>query len=494
MTNEENTAKSTITSRETDFSEWYLDIIREANLAENSPVKGAMVIRPYGYAIWEKVQLVLDLEFKKRGTENAYFPLLIPVSFLEKEAKHVEGFAKECAVVTHHRLEEIDGKLVPAGKLEEPFVIRPTSETIIHDAVSKWINSYRDLPLILNQWCNVMRWELKTKPFLRTSEFLWQEGHTAHTTKAEANSKTREMLQVYKDFLEGYMAISIIDGVKTESEKFAGAEYTTTVEALMQDGKALQSGTSHMLGQNFAKSFDIKFLDENQEHQFVWQTSWGVSTRLIGAMIMTHSDDKGLILPPKMAQFQVVIIPIFGNEDDKKVVMQKVQKIKIDLEKEGILYKVDEREGRPGFKYFEWERKGVPLRMEIGPKDVTNNSVVLVERINSKKEFIQDDVVISTVKSTLETIQNTLLENSKKFRIDNTREVSSYKEFKNIIENKKGFVFAYLCLDPICEEKIKEETQASSRCIPFEGGLGNSGTCIYCNNNAPNKVLFAKAY
>jgi len=453
-----------------------------------------MVIKPYGYAIWEKVQSILDNEFKKRGTQNAYFPLLIPVSFLEKEAEHVQGFAKECAVVTHHRLEEVDGKLIPAGELEEPFVIRPTSETIIHDSVSKWINSYRDLPLILNQWCNVMRWELKTKPFLRTSEFLWQEGHTAHATKEDADKKTKEMLQVYKDFLEGYMAISIVDGIKTESEKFAGADYTTTVEALMQDGKALQCGTSHMLGQNFAKSFYIKFLDENQEHQFVWQTSWGVSTRLIGAMIMSHSDDKGLIVPPKMAQIQVIIIPIFGNDDDKKLVMEKVEKVKIDLDKEGILYKVDDREGRPGFKYFEWERKGVPLRMEIGPKDVANNSCVLVERINGKKEFVADDLLINTVKNILENIQNTLFENSKKFRVDNTREVSDYEEFKKVIEDSKGFVFTHLCLNPECESKIKEETQASTRCIPFEGGLGNKGICVYCKKEADNKVLFAKAY
>lgn len=493
MTNQDN-AKNTITKREDDFSEWYLDIIREAGLSENSPVRGSMVIKPYGYAIWEKIQNVLDQEFKKRGTQNAYFPLLIPVSFLEKEAEHVQGFAKECAVVTHHRLEEKDGKLIPAGELEEPFVIRPTSETIIHDAVSKWINSYRDLPLILNQWCNVMRWELKTKPFLRTSEFLWQEGHTAHTTKEDADSKTKEMLQVYKDFIQNYMAISIVDGIKTESEKFAGADYTTTVEALMQDGKALQSGTSHMLGQNFAKSFDIKFLDENQENQFVWQTSWGVSTRLIGALIMSHSDDKGLILPPKMAKFQVVIIPIFGNDDDKKAVMEKVERIKGELDKEGVLYKIDEREGRPGFKYFEWERKGVPLRIEIGPKDVAKNSSVFVERINSKKEFIQDADFINSVKSTLENIQNTLFKNSENFRLENTRDVLDYEEFKNTIENKKGFVFTHLCLDPKCEEKIKEETQASSRCIPFDGGLSNTGKCIYCKNEAPNKVLFAKAY
>lgn len=494
MTNNDNNQKSVITRREDDFSEWYLDIIREADLAESSPVKGSMVIKPYGYSLWEKIQSILDLEFKKIGTQNAYFPLLIPKSFLEKEAQHVEGFAKECAVVTHHRLEEKDGRLIPAGELEEPLIIRPTSETIIYDTFSKWINSYRDLPLLINQWCNVFRWEMKTKPFLRTSEFLWQEGHTAHATKEDADKKTREMLSVYKKFAQDFLAISIVDGIKTENEKFAGADYTTTIEALMQDGKALQCGTSHMLGQNFSKSFNVKFLDENQQNQFVWQTSWGVSTRLIGAMIMSHSDDKGLILPPKMAQFQVVIIPIFGNEEDKKIVMEKVEKVKKDLDKENISYKIDDREGRPGFKYFEWERKGVPLRMEIGPKDVANQSCVLVERINGKKDFVADDGLINSVKNILENIQNTLFENSQKFRLDNTREVSDYEEFKKIIENNKGFVFTHLCLNSECESKIKEDTQATVRCIPFDNGLNNNGSCIYCKKEAINKVLFAKAY
>lgn len=322
-----------ITSREENFSEWYLDVIREADLAENSPVRGSMIIKPYGYTLWENIQKILDSELKKYGAQNAYFPLLIPKSFLEKEAKHVEGFAKECAVVTHHRLEEKDGKLIPAGKLDELFVIRPTSETIIYDAFSKWIHSYRDLPLIINQWCNVVRWEMRPRIFLRTTEFLWQEGHTAHATRKEADEKTQEMLEVYKEFIESYLAISLVKGKKTESEKFPGAEYTSTIEALMQDGKALQLGTSHMLAQNFAKSFDISFLDENQEKQYVWQTSWGISTRIIGALIMSHSDDKGLVLPPRIAPIQVVIIPICNNnnDDEKKAVFTQVQKIKIGL-------------------------------------------------------------------------------------------------------------------------------------------------------------------
>lgn len=489
---EEN--KNIITKRTEDFSQWYLDVIREADLAENSPVRGCMVIKPYGFAIWESIQRVLDGEFKKRGTQNAYFPLLIPLSFLEKEAEHVEGFAKECAVVTHHRLEEKDGKLIPSGKLDEPFVIRPTSETIMYDTFSKWVRSHRDLPLIINQWCNVFRWEMRTKPFLRTSEFLWQEGHTAHANKDEAESKTMEMLEVYRKFAEDYLAISLFTGRKTESEKFAGADFTTTIEAMMQDGKALQSGTSHMLGQNFAKSFDVSFLDEKGEKQYVWQTSWGLSTRIIGALIMSHSDDKGLVLPPKIAQFQTVIIPIHGSEEDKKIVMEKVEKIKKELEVAEITFKVDDREGRPGFKYFEWERKGVPLRLEIGPKDVAKNSVVVVDRLEGKKEFVQDENLISFVKTSLESIQNILLEKSKKFRTENTREVSNYEDFKKVMEEKPGFIFTHLCLDKSCEEKIKDETGASSRCIPFDGGLANKGQCVYCGKEAPNKVIFGKAY
>jgi len=491
---EDQDKKEKITSRKEDFSQWYLDVIKVGDLADGSPVRGCMVIKPYGYAIWENIQKFLNDEFKKKGTQNAYFPLLIPKSFLEKEAEHVEGFAKECAVVTHHRLEEKDGKLVPAGELEEPFVIRPTSETIIYDTFSKWIHSYRDLPLLINQWANVVRWEMRTRPFLRTTEFLWQEGHTAHSSREEAEKKTLEMLEVYQDLVENYLGISLVLGKKTESEKFAGADYTTTIEAMMQDGKALQSGTSHMLGQNFSKSFNVSFLDENQEKQYVWQTSWGLSTRIIGALIMSHSDDKGLVLPPKIAPIQVVVIPIYVTEEEKNLVMEKVEKVKKDLESLNILLKVDDREGRPGFKYFEWERKGVPLRIEVGPKDVAKGSVVVVDRLQGEKNFVQDGEIITFVSKKLEEIQNSLLANSKRFREENTREVSDYLEFKEIIEKKNGFIFAHLCLDKTCEEKIKEDTNASTRCIPFDGGLGNKGECIYCGKNAPNKVLFAKAY
>jgi prolyl-tRNA synthetase len=492
--NKDQNKMAKIASRKDNFSQWYLDVIREADLAENSPVRGSMIIKPYGFALWENIQKILDSEFKKCGTQNAYFPLLIPKSFLEKEAEHVEGFAKECAVVTHHRLEAKDGKLVPAGEFEEPFVIRPTSETIIYDAFSKWINSYRDLPLIINQWCNVMRWEMRPRLFLRTTEFLWQEGHTAHSTRKEADEKTLEMLEVYRKFVEEYLAISLVKGKKTEIEKFPGAEYTSSIEAMMQDGKALQSGTSHMLAQNFAKSFDVSFLDENQEKQYVWQTSWGLSTRIIGALIMTHSDDKGLVLPPRIAPLQVVIIPIWSNDDEKKLVLVEVYKIKANLEAADIISKVDEREGRPGFKYFEWERKGVPLRIEVGPKDIQKQSVVIVERASGVKEFIANIDVASHVKKTLESIQKTLFENSRKLRLENTCEVSDYEDFKKTMAEKQGFIFTHLCLDKNCEEKIKEETNASSRCIPFDGGLGNAGKCIYCKKDAPNKVLFAKAY
>jgi len=493
MNKDQNKAEK-ITPRSEDFSQWYLDVIKAADLAETSPVRGCMVIKPYGYAIWENVQKMLDQEFKKRGTQNAYFPLLIPKSFLEKEAEHVDGFAKECAVVTHHRLEEKDGKLIPAGELDEPLIIRPTSETIIYDTFSRWINSHRDLPLLINQWCNVFRWEMRTRPFLRTSEFLWQEGHTAHSSKEEADKKTLEMLDLYRMLAEDYLGISLVLGRKTESEKFAGADYTTTIEAMMQDGKALQSGTSHMLGQNFSKSFNVSYLDENQEKQYVWQTSWGLSTRIIGALIMSHSDDKGLVLPPKIAPIQVVIIPISGSEEDKSLVMEKVKKVKEELESAGVSLKVDDREGRPGFKYFEWEGKGVPLRVEVGPKDIAKGGVVVVDRLQGEKTFVEDKDLSSFIQESLDKMQSLLLANSKKFREENTREVSDYVEFKNVISEKGGFIFAHLCLDKDCEEKIKEETNASTRCIPFEGGVGNKGKCIYCGKEAPNKVLFAKAY
>lgn len=482
-----------ITPRATDFSDWYLDIIRVADLAENSPVRGSMVIKPYGYAIWENVQKFLDNEFKKVDVQNAYFPLLIPKSFLEKEAEHVEGFAKECAVVTHHRLEEKDGKLVPAGELEEPYVIRPTSETIIYDAFSKWVRSYRDLPLLINQWANVVRWEMRTRPFLRTTEFLWQEGHTAHATKIEAEDEAILMAGVYKKLIEEELAISIVSGKKTDSEKFAGADYTITLEALMQDGKALQTCTSHMLGQNFSKSFDVSFLDEKQEKQFAWTTSWGLSTRIIGALIMSHSDDKGLVLPPRIAPIQVVIIPIFVSEEDKINVMNKVAEIEKTLKENNIRLKIDKREGRPGFKYFEWERKGVPLRIEIGPKDIANKSVVAVDRISGNKEFIKEEELLNFVTNKLKDIQDKLFENSKNFRLENTRETDLYEEFKNLLESKKGFVYSYLCEDPKCEEKIKEETMATARCIPFDQDI-KTGECIFCKKEGNKKVFFAKAY
>jgi prolyl-tRNA synthetase len=494
MTSDLNNLNGKITTRKQDFSQWYLDVIREADLVDQSPVRGCMVIKPYGYAIWEKIQGILDDKFKKIGVQNAYFPLLIPVSFLEKEAKHVAGFAKECAVVTHHRLEEKDGKLIPSGELEEPFVIRPTSETIIYDAYSKWVHSYRDLPILINQWCNVVRWELRTRPFLRTVEFLWQEGHTVHETKEGADKNALEMIEVYRDFVEKYLAISVVKGVKTEPEKFAGADYTATIEAMMQDGKALQLGTSHMLGQNFSKSFEVAFLDRNQQKQYAWQTSWGMSTRIIGALIMSHSDDKGFVLPPKIAKFQIVIIPIWATDDEKVLVFEKINKIKLDLDKENISYKVDDREGRPGPKFFEWERKGVPLRLEIGPKDVAKNSVVVVERLQGKKEFTADENLITFIKSSLEDIQKTLLENSRNFREKNTYEVTDYAEFKSIIESEPAFIYTHLCQDVKCEEKIKEETGASTRCIPLDGGINNGGQCIYCRKEASSKVLFAKAY
>ncbi len=494
MNKNKNDDNNKITSREENFSQWYLDVIRGADLVDNSPVRGCMIIKPYGYSLWENIQKILDSEFKKHGTQNAYFPLLIPKSFLEKESEHIEGFAKECAVVTHHRLEEKDGKLIPAGELDEPLIIRPTSETIIYDAFSRWIHSYRDLPLIINQWCNVVRWEMRPRLFLRTTEFLWQEGHTAHSTKEEADEKTLEMLEVYRKFVEEYLSISLVKGKKTEIEKFPGAEYTSTIEAMMQDAKALQSGTSHMLAQNFSKSFDVSFIDENQEKQYVWQTSWGMSTRIIGALIMSHSDDKGLVLPPKIAPFQVVIIPIWSTNDEKKSVFAEVEKIKSELEEVGVTYKVDDREGRPGFKYFEWERKGIPLRLEVGPKDIQKESVVVVDRILGKKEFVQNVKRAPYIKESLENMQKTLLEKSRKFRLENTREVSDYEEFKKVMNEKSGFIFAHLCLNKNCEEKIKEETNASSRCIPFDGGLDNTGKCIYCKKDAPNKVLFAKAY
>lgn len=485
-----------ITRREEDYSQWYLDVIENADLCDNSPVRGCMVIKPYGYAIWENIQKILDKMFKEKGVENAYFPIFIPKSFFEREAQHVEGFAKECAVVTHHRL-KLDPKtkkLVPDGELDEPLIVRPTSETIMYDMFSKWISSYRDLPLLINQWANIVRWEMRTRPFLRTTEFLWQEGHTAHESKQEAERMVMDMIKVYKKFVQEYLAIPVIDGVKTDSEKFAGAEYTCSIEAMMQDGKALQSGTTHMLGQNFSKAFNVSFLDKDQKKQFVWQTSWGISTRIIGAIIMSHGDDNGLILPPKIASIQVVIVPIWKDKKEEKIVFSKARKIKDTLEKKlNLSVKIDEREIRPGMKYFEWERKGVPMRIEIGPKDIANKSLVLSRRDTGEKIGILEKDVVSQTRKVLEDIQNNLFERASKFLNDNTRIVDSWEDFKSTVENKNGFISAHFCGSHKCEEKIKTATKATVRCIPFDAKSEN-GKCIYCEAKSEKKVIFAKAY
>lgn len=472
-----------ITKRSEDYSQWYLDVIEAAELADYAPVKGCMVIKPYGYAIWENIQKELDERFKKTGVQNAYFPLFIPESFLKREAEHVEGFAPELAVVTH-----AGGK-----ELEEPLVVRPTSETIIYDMFSKWIHSYRDLPLLINQWANVVRWEKRTRLFLRTTEFLWQEGHTAHATKDEAAAKTMEMLEIYKDFAENHLAIPVISGRKTESEKFAGAEYTTTIEAMMQDRKALQSGTSHMLGQNFAKPFDVKFLDKDEKNEYVWQTSWGVSTRIIGGLIMTHSDDKGLVLPPKVAPIQVVIVPVWASEEEKKITFAKAEEVSNKLEQQNLRVKIDKREGRPGSKFFEWEKKGVPLRIEIGPKDIAKQSVVVVRRDSGEKEFVVEGDVVSSVAKKLQDIQQNLFDKALEFRKNNTHIVNSWEEFKETIDNEGGFLMAHWCTDADCEEKIKKETKASTRCIPFDQPE-EEGACVYCGKKSNKRIIFARAY
>ena len=489
-----NAENQKITSRAEDYSEWYLDIIKAADLSDNSPVRGCMVIKPYGYAIWENIQQILNAEFKKTGVENAYFPLLIPKSFFEKEAEHVEGFAKECAVVTHHRLKlDENKKLVPDEKLEEPLIIRPTSETIMYDMYAKWIHSYRDLPLLINQWANIVRWEMRTKPFLRTTEFLWQEGHTAHATKKEADERTFQMINIYKNFAEKYLAIPAIPGYKTESEKFAGAEYTTTIEAMMQDGKALQSGTSHMLGQNFAKAFDVKFLNQEGKEEYVWQTSWGLSTRIIGAIIMAHSDDKGLVLPPNIAPIQTVIIPIWKNEEESKLVFAKAQNILESLEKNGIKIAIDKRDERPGPKFFHWERKGVPIRMEIGPKDVEAGQVVLARRDTGEKIKVKESDVIQTIAKLLQDIQSNLYNRALEYRKKMTHEVNTWDEFVNTLEKESGFMLAHWCGSPKCEEDIKEKTKATSRCIPFDQ-KEEKGACVYCGKPSNKRIIFAKSY
>lgn len=484
-----------ITSRSEDYSQWYLDIIDAADLADSSPVRGCMIIKPYGYAIWEKIQDVLDKKFKQQGVKNAYFPLFIPQSFLTKEAKHVEGFAKEVAIVTHHRLEsDGQGGLKPAGELSEPLIIRPTSETIIYDTFSRWIHSYRDLPLLINQWANVVRWEMRTRPFLRTTEFLWQEGHTAHQTKDEAEQMTLKMIKEYQDFSESYMALPVIPGCKTESEKFAGADYTTCIEALMQDGKALQAGTSHMLGQNFAKAFEVAFLNEKGEMEYVWQTSWGVSTRLIGALIMAHSDDKGLVLPPNLAPISAVVVPIGQGTPNYDQIFKFAKELSEKISKEtGLNINLDDRDSRPGEKFFYWEKRGVPVRIEIGPKDLKNNSVVFVRRDTGEKIFVPAQDVIVKIQELLINIQKSLYEKAENFRNDNTRQIDNWNEFKQTIEKQEGFIRAHWCGNADCEAKIKEETGATIRCIPFDQKT-EEGKCVFCGNQSNGRVIFAKSY
>ncbi len=487
-----------LTTRKEDYSKWYNELVIQADLAENSGVRGCMVIKPYGYAIWEKMQAELDRMFKETGHENAYFPLFIPKSYFSKEASHVDGFAKECAVVTHYRLknaEDGSGIIVdPDAKLEEELIVRPTSETIIWDTYRKWIQSYRDLPLLINQWANVVRWEMRTRLFLRTSEFLWQEGHTAHATKAEAIIEAEQMMNVYAHFVENYMAVPVIKGTKTETERFAGALETYCIEALMQDGKALQAGTSHFLGQNFAKAFDVKFTSKEGVMDYVWATSWGVSTRLMGALVMTHSDDNGLVLPPKLAPNQVVIIPIYRNEEELEAVGKVSKELMQQLRGKGLRVKYDDRDTqKPGWKFNEYEFKGVPVRIAIGPKDIEKGTVEIARRDTLQKEFISNANVVEKVVGLMAEIQENLFKKALLHRKENTTEVNSYEEFKEILETKGGFILAHWDGTPETEQKIKNETKATIRCIPLKGD-GQAGNCMVTGNPSAGKVLFARAY
>ncbi len=487
-----------IAKRSENYSQWYNDIVIKADLAENSAVRGSMVIKPYGYAIWEKIQAELDRMFKETGHENAYFPLFIPKSFFAKEAKHVEGFAKECAVVTHYRLRTTkDGKGIevdPDAKLEEELIVRPTSETIIWNSYKNWIQSYRDLPILINQWANVVRWEMRTRLFLRTAEFLWQEGHTAHATKAEAIAETKQMVGVYADFAENFMAMPVIKGTKSESERFAGALETYAIEALMQDGKALQAGTSHFLGQNFAKAFDVKFTDKTGKLDYVWATSWGVSTRLIGGLIMAHSDDNGLVLPPKLAPYQVVIVPIYKSEEQLEQMNEKAKELMALLRAKGVTVKYDNRDThRPGHKFAEYELKGVPIRIAIGPRDLEQGNVEIARRDTLEKKIYSQDGIAETISALLDEIQENLFTKAAKFREENTYQVDSYDEFKDIIENKGGFVLAHWDGTAETEEKIKAETKATIRCIPVDA-IEEEGKCILTGKPSNKRVLFAKAY
>jgi prolyl-tRNA synthetase len=486
-----------LTSRNENYSQWYNDLVIKADLAENSAVRGCMVIKPYGYSIWEKMQATLDRMFKETGHVNAYFPLFIPKSFMSREAKHVEGFAKECAVITHYRLKNsADGKSVivdPEAKLEEELIVRPTSETIIWNTYKNWIQSYRDLPILINQWANVVRWEMRTRLFLRTAEFLWQEGHTAHATKEEAIEEAIKMLNVYAEFAEKYLCLPVIKGFKSESEKFAGAIDTYAIEGLMQDGKALQCGTSHFLGQNFAKAFDVKFQNKEGQNEYVWATSWGVSTRLMGALIMAHSDDNGLVLPPNLAPLQVVIIPIFKSTDELINITNVADSILNKLKEKGITAKYDDRQThKPGFKFADYELKGVPVRLAIGPKDLENGTIEIFRRDTLEKRTIPQQGIENEVVTLLSEIQKNIYNKALKFRDQNIHLVDTYSEFKKVIE-KGGFILAHWDGTPETEELIKEETKATIRCIPFDDKYGQ-GKCMVTGKSSKQRVLFARAY
>ncbi len=488
-----------LTTRSQDYSKWYNELVVRADLAENSAVRGCMVIKPYGYAIWERMQSELDKMFKDSGHSNAYFPLFVPKSLFEAEEKNAEGFAKECAIVTHYRLEndpDNSGKLRvdPNAKLEEELIVRPTSEAIIWNTYKNWIQSYRDLPILLNQWANVVRWEMRTRLFLRTAEFLWQEGHTAHATKQEAVAETIQMNQIYAKFVEDFMGIPVIQGTKSESERFAGAIETYCIEALMQDGKALQAGTAHFLGQNFAKAFDVKFANKEGGLDYVWATSWGVSTRLMGALIMTHSDDKGLVLPPNLAPLQVVIVPIYKGDEQKNEVLNHAKKLYEDLNAAGIRVKLDDRDTHtPGYKFNDYELKGVPIRLGIGPKDIEKGTVELARRDNLTKSFIPQDDLASHVKNLLSEIQSNLFDRALAFRDSHITLCDSYTDFKKVLDSKGGFISAHWDGTEETEMKIKQETKATIRCIPIDTEK-EEGKCIYSGNPSSQRVLFAKAY
>ena len=486
-----------LTKRAENYSQWYNDLVVKTDLAEQSPVRGCMVIKPYGYAIWEKMQAELDKEFKKTGVQNAYFPMLIPKSFLSKEAEHVKGFAKECAVVTHYRLKASeDGNSVvvdPAAKLDEELIIRPTSETIIWNTYRGWIHSWRDLPIMCNQWCNVMRWEMRTRPFLRTSEFLWQEGHTAHATKEEAEQEAQTMLKVYADFAEKWMAVPVLQGVKSETERVAGALDTYTIEAMMQDGKALQSGTSHFLGQNFAKSFDVQFLNKENKPDYVWATSWGVSTRLMGALIMVHSDDNGLVLPPKLAPIQVVIVPIYKGDEQRKAISDKLQPIITKMQELGISVKFDDSDNkRPGFKFADYELKGVPVRLVMGGRDLENNTIEIMRRDTLEKENVSFDGIVERVQTLLDDIQRNLFEKARAYRDAHIFECDNYDEFKERVKDG-GFFLCHWDGTAETEAKIKEDTQATIRCVPFDYEQ-TEGIDMVSGKPSKHRVIIARSY